>query len=274
MHVGKLTGCWSMTAAVILLACAGFASAADDSDVKQALAVCDQLRCTLAETTTMLVETKKELAETKERLAKLEDVVARVLATKKTDKPAYTKVAVVNMTKVLRDYRRAENVQKNIDERRKMADAEVSEDELGMSAWGECADESTAAQNTAKVMMMQVLRVAKKAAIDAELRKEEDEARRQIFKDIEAATTAFAKARNIDLVLFYDHEEDAVSRSVPLFGSYLNSEPEGTNDCDSSKLRATIPNNGQPLYTGQKVDITDDVVNVLNYNYELNHRSK
>src|ERR1051326_5703797 len=105
MTPGKLVGFWGITLTIAMFACAALA-AADKPEAKQALAVCDQLRSTLAETTTNLVETRRELEETKERLAKLEQAMAKVSAEPQhaasIEDGRYTKVAVMNMSKVIR----------------------------------------------------------------------------------------------------------------------------------------------------------------------------
>jgi Skp family chaperone for outer membrane proteins len=74
-----------------------------------------------------------------------------------------------------------------------------------------------------------------------------------IYKDIEAAVYALSRDRGIDLVLYYNDVTDAAMKY------------------NAQALTKRISTSGMPIYTGQGTEITDQVVRVLNFNWERNH---
>jgi Skp family chaperone for outer membrane proteins len=84
------------------------------------------------------------------------------------------------------------------------------------------------------------------------MNKKTQEGEKAIYIDIEAAVQALAKARGIDLVLSYNDIVDSEAKYKALV------------------LQKRIAACGMPVYTGPGVDISDEIVRVLNYNYELN----
>jgi Skp family chaperone for outer membrane proteins len=278
---------------VAAVACvwSGAAKAGDEPDPKQALAVCDQLRSTLAQTTTELVETKQELAETKERLAKLEEAVAKMTAEGKGSgsddgKRKYTKVAVVNMAKVMLDYKKVAENRKQYERKKEELDKEAKD------LLGEIARINSLAPSGYEPLDSQELIEAKK--VDQELRSRltakieeldralkdfEDTALCGVMKEIEAAAQIYAHSRDIDLVLYYtrgvEHATDEGQRVTIMrshgFWEHDSDSTEILDKYDAKELPEKMRSSGLPLYAGRDVDITDDIIHVLNWNYSESH---
>src|ERR1051326_1945446 len=278
MTPGKLVGFWGITLTIAMFACAALA-AADKPEAKQALAVCDQLRSTLAETTTNLVETRRELEETKERLATREQAKAKGSA--ETSQGArigdgrYTKVAVMNMSKVIEGYRRVADQMRELDEQKKRCELEVAEVQRKIDTYCDLPqDPEELAQAEQEVKILCELR-DKIEDRNKFLDKKIEHNRAQVFSDVQAAAAVFARSRNIALVVYYNDAGEPQPKSLEAQlrtigqSCWGGCSASGDLACTPVSLRVRMAACGMPIYAGPKIDITSEVIRVLNYNYEM-----
>jgi Skp family chaperone for outer membrane proteins len=271
--VNTTTGRW-WVALVIALVWTGLAKAGDEPDARQALAVCDQLRSTLAQTTTDLGETKQELAETRERLAKLEEAIAKITAEGKgsgsnDSKGKYKKVAVVNMTRVMNEYLKARVLKRQYCRKKEELDKEVADIQAEIEKFDSQPKEPQQVESAKQTVRDLKRKLAEKIEDRTEaLQDLEDKNRKQIFKDAEAAAQVFARSCDIDLVLYYNRgmNEEKCGRV-----GECASRPESSKLSDdliyydARELSNKILCSGIPLFSGPGVDITTQLLNVLNW---------
>jgi Skp family chaperone for outer membrane proteins len=150
----------------------------------------------------------------------------------------------MNMGRVLTNYHRVSDSVIKIEQEKKNIEAELAEIRKKIEGNEPLPTEPEAREQAEKELKS--LRELAEAVEGRNklLQKKSEQDRQSIFKDVEAAVQVFARARNIDLVIYYN---DASAKS------------------DAIRLQQRIATSGMPIYSAPEVDITNYVLHVLNW---------
>jgi Skp family chaperone for outer membrane proteins len=165
-----------------------------------------------------------------------------------------TRVAVMNMSMVAEEYTRTNVIKQELTKLGAQLETPLKQLQKDLqTATTPTANPTEAEANAKKARDLR--RQLEDQSNDAKktMTDRTQEGEQAIYKDIEAAVAAFAKSRNIDLVLCYNDVSDAAQKY------------------NAGVLQKRIAASGMPIYAPGSTEISKDIAHVLNYNWELNH---
>jgi Skp family chaperone for outer membrane proteins len=163
-------------------------------------------------------------------------------------KKGATRVAVVNLQKVATDYVRTAELKKQIERDAKEYEDAIKEIQTAIKKYEEAPDDTE--EHDKAVLEIRKLKRQGQEKVEErneKLARKYAEGEKAIYKDIEAAVQVFARRWSIDLVLSYNDVPDSEMKYSP------------------QALQKRIGTSGMPIYAGPDVDITTDVIHVLNW---------
>jgi Skp family chaperone for outer membrane proteins len=186
-------------------------------------------------------------------------------------------VAVMNMAKVLKGYKKFAEEKKRFEQKKEQLDRQISDIQQRVeTCMASLNDDPKTVECRKKQVRDLKLTLAEKTDKRAEILEDlEDSTTRNVFGDIEAAARVYARARDIDLVIYFSRGVEPKERpeSITLWRGTWSSEERDSwlYAYDATELRTKILSSGIPLYSGPEVDITAEVIHVLNWNYDRDH---
>jgi Skp family chaperone for outer membrane proteins len=171
--------------------------------------------------------------------------------------PLATRVRVMNLPKAIKDYEKFTMQQNEIkaelqklDEPMKKLQAEIQTEMQGPFTNAQARE---AAENDVghKKLQLQGMNADREKAIA----KKTAAAMETLFKDVEGAVLALSRARGYEMVLYYNDALDAAEKYNP------------------QVLNVKLSASGMPIYTAPGLDITAEVVQVLNFNLHRDNTS-
>jgi Skp family chaperone for outer membrane proteins len=168
-------------------------------------------------------------------------------------RPLQTRVALVNMVQVLKNYKKAQNFEAQIRDRAKGIEAQLKpyQDQL-IKLRDEKNNPATSAQRKEQIDTM-----AKKISFEGEQKQEElkkdlikinNDYVQQVYREVEQAVTAYARSQNYEMVLFYNDVVTAEDFYHP----------------ETLKRKLQLPAALMPMMVSPGMDISDAIVKTLN----------
>jgi Skp family chaperone for outer membrane proteins len=163
-----------------------------------------------------------------------------------------TRVAVMNLPKVIKDYHKTVKQEDEIKQEAQKYEPVLKElstkiNNLKSTPISDPVKVAAAKEELKKLERDMADRTEER---NSKIQAKSTEAMQTLYKDVEGAVSALARSRNIELVFFYNDAIDPNSKYNP------------------EVLRMKVGSSGMPIYTAPGLEITAEVVNVLNYNYD------
>jgi Skp family chaperone for outer membrane proteins len=171
-------------------------------------------------------------------------------------RPLQTRIGLMNMVQVLKHYRKFQALEDNIKKRATELEKSLEPFRTELVRLRSLAqDPKTTAEEREKIehrmRQLQVDAQNKEDEAKKELIRMNGDAATMIYKEVEAAVSAYARANNLELVLFYN---DAVTEEDYYHPVNL-------------QRKLTQPAAVMPLFVTPGMDISNQIVNNLNLKY-------
>lgn len=168
-------------------------------------------------------------------------------------RPLQTRVALINMVQVLKNYKKAQNFESQIRDRAKTMEQQLKpyQDQL-IKLRDEKSNPATTNQRKEQIDSQ-----AKKLTFEGQQKEEElkkelikinNEYVQQVYREVEQAVTAYARSQNYEMVLFYNDVVTAEDFYHP----------------ETLKRKLQLPAALMPMMVSPGMDISDAIVKTLN----------
>lgn len=168
-------------------------------------------------------------------------------------RPLQTRVALINMVQVLKNYKKAQSFEAQIRDKAKLMENQLKpiqekltklRDEINNPATTPARKEQATAEGKKLTFEGQ----EKEESMKKELVKVNNDYVKQVYKEVEETVTAYARANNYELVLFYNDVVTADDFYHP----------------ETIKRKLQLPAALMPMMVSPGMDISDQIVNTLN----------
>ncbi len=222
----------------------------DKADIQRTRADLEEMTKQLAELKNALAEAQTKLTHAQDRLSRLEKQKPSSEGSGSTPSDSSSekklkdrnRVAVFNLTRVANEYDRTAKLRREIERENETFDKKIKKMQEELNALKEGDDDQVAKE------ILELKRRIEDTTAERNkvLGKKYCDGEKMIYKEIEAAVETFAHEQGIDIVLFY------------------NDAPDPAMKYDEKAIQKRIGTTGFPMYTAPGVDITDEIVRILN----------